>query len=367
MKKANTKQINIERALDYLSCIFPSSKRKQTCFFSIRPGPGGPSTFALKLKTALEKQGVKVIFRNPGSATAALLFTVSWGNWFYGYAKRRDVKTVLRVDGFPVPVYFDNRQHPALAQSRELTPQMMKLNYRLQRGLYSADHVVYQSAFSKLMTDTYLYKRRSDFSIIYNAVDLQLFETNKVRDNRRLRLLSAGSLRHEYMLGSVLPVFERLWEKFDLELMIVGSMDDINRELLARFCKSKPRLAERIMVTGWIDNSELPKILQKADILIHPRLGDWCPNIVIEALASGMPIACGSWGGAAELVGGGGIIVETSKWSYDQAYIEGLSDAVEEIINNLESYSKSARLQAEEKFDINMVAELYMRDLNLID
>ena len=307
---------------------------------------------------------VHVTYDQLRNAEAALLFSVSWGEWFYRFSKLWNVKTVLRVDGFMLPEYYDNRSQPSGFQKRHLTRSNMDLNYRIQRDLLLANHVIYQSAFSKDMTDKYLYNRRSDYSIIHNGVDLDYFRPIKPT-NRRVRLLSAGSLRHEYMLGTVLPVFNRLWRKHNLELQVVGTLSTICKQQLKEFSENNQEASDRINIVGVVDNDEMPEQMSKADILVHPRLGDWCPNVVIEALACGIPVACGSWGGTAELVGDGGEIVPTEQWGYGNKFVDGMSAAVERIIGSLDIYSAKARQQAEDKFDIRSVSNKYKAAMGL--
>ena len=113
-----------------------------------------------KLVREFEDQNIHTTFRQLRSAQAALLFSVSWGDWFHRLCRRWGVRTVLRVDGFLVPSYFDNRPQPEGYQDRRLKLSDMAQNYRLQRDLFLSDFVVYQSAFSKQMADEFLYNRR---------------------------------------------------------------------------------------------------------------------------------------------------------------------------------------------------------------
>ena len=54
----------------------------------------------------------------------------------------------------------------------------------------------------------------------------------------------------------------------------------------------------------------LPRILQSATAMIHLAWLDWCPNSVVEGLASGLPVLCSHNGGTKELVKDSGIILQ---------------------------------------------------------
>jgi len=356
--------MTLTRALDRAACFLPWMRQPNTCFFSLRPVTGGPGTFARKLALEFENHGIETTYRRLRRAQSALLFSVSWGDWFHELCRRWGVRTALRVDGFMVPSYFDNRPQPASFQDRRLKLSDMSMNYRLQRDLSMSDYVIYQSAFSKRMADHFLYNRRERYSIIFNGVNLERFRPCPQHPGR-IRLLSAGSLRDEYMLGSVLPVFGRLWEIHALDLFIVGSMEPICQQQIDDFCRSNPKAAEHIHVVGPVANDALAAYMQKTDILIHPRLGDWCPNTVIEAMACGVPVVCGSWGGTMELVGNGGVVVSTEEWSYGEEFVTGLVEAVERILDDLDSYKQKARQRAEEAFNICQVAGYYADAMGL--
>ncbi len=355
----------LQRAADRVSSCLPwPQSAQQGCFFCLRETPGGPGFFSRKLAREFDRQGIWVTYNRLRGARAALLFSVSWGDWFYHLCRLWGVRTVLRVDGFMVPSYFDNRAQPPGFQARTLSTRDMRLNYRMQRDLLRADHVVYQSVFSKEMADAHLYNRRERYSVVHNGVDLERFQPEGRRGGR-VRLLAAGSLRHEYMLGTILPVFARLWRKHDLELHVIGRLGQVCRRQLADFSEQNPEASERIRVVGAIDNDDMTREMNRADVLLHPRLGDWCPNVVVEALACGLPVVCGSWGGAAELVGAGGIVVPTEKWSYGADFVAGMATAVENVLAALPDYRERARQRAEAEFDIRRVAENYARAMGL--
>ena len=358
----------ITRAIDRLgTCIhWPKDSTRRTVFLSTRPHPGGPGTFVAKITGEWVQQGLSITYRRLRTAQGALIVSTSWGDWFHALCRKWEVRTVLRLDGFYVPTYFDNRPQPPEHQDRRLTLDRIRMNYRIQRDLVRSDFVIYQSKFSKKMADRYLYYRRDDFAIIHNGVDLVSFCPEHKRRGRR-RLLSAGMLRHEYMLGTVLPVFERLWQQHNLEMIVVGHMDDISRQLLKGFAKRAPRAAERVTVVGPVSNEEMAHHMRQADILVHPRQGDWCPNVVIEAMACGLPVVCASWGGAAELVGDGGIVVPTGQWTYDDDFVHGMASGTEKVLENLEYSQQAARAHAEAQFDIRQVAQKYLAALELAE
>ena len=273
------------------------------------------------------------------------------------------MRTVLRVDGFYLPVYFDNREQPGLYQNRKLAYDSMLLNQQMQRGLLLADHVVYQSKFSKDMCDLYLYNRRHNFSIIHNSVDTQVFKPVET-ESRPVTLLSVGNLRHEYMLGTVLPVLNALKDEYDLRLLIVGTMDEVNKRFFEDYRRENAEdFVRRVTYVGSVQNEKLPQWFNQADILVHPRAGDWSPNVVAEALACGLPVVCPQWGGAAEMIGKGGVAVEAEPWDYSKTFIDSMVAGVQRVIDDLDEYKSKAREQAVNNLRVDVMAKKYMECL----
>ncbi len=86
----------------------------------------------------------------------------------------------------------------------------------------------------------------------------------------------------------------------------------------------------------------------------------------MEALACGVPVVCGSWGGTAELVGeSAGVVVPTGQWTYGEGYVEQLSQGVETVLGDLSTFKQQARKHAERALDLKVVAGAYSRFMNL--
>lgn len=351
---------------DRLSTLFPwpNQTMDSRCFLNQRPSQEGPGAFINKLMKQFRQQGILVTYQRLRASKGALLTSISWGNWFYRLCKRWNVRTVLRVDGFYIPTYFDNRTQPPKFQDRRLTLDKMVINYRLQQDLFLADFVIYQSGFSKQMADHFLYNRKDSFDVIFNGTDLSQFYPVREHGGKRC-LITFGLIRDEYMLGTILPVFGSIYKEWELDLVIIGPLDSINRETLEEFRRGDPISSERIKWIGPVANSELPRYLQDADVLLHPRLGDSCPNTVIEAMACGLPVVCGSWGGTAELVGNAGVVVQTGPWEYGKKYQENFADGVVQVLQNLDRYKAVARSRAEAEFDIRNIATKYLQALGV--
>lgn len=312
---------------------------------------GGPAVFVKKLNQGLKKHNIQLDFRDKRNPDAALLMIRSDG--LIPHFKKKNIRVVGRTSGFYIPEYWHSN-----SSDRMMTGDKIAHNKSLASDLRNYDHMVYQSQWSKDMCDQYLFKRDHNFSIIHNGVNLNQFKPIEKSSNK-IRLLVLGNLRHSYTADIPIYVYQQLKDDFNLELQFVGKIDDSCNQIIGQH-KADPNINRK----GPTGHSNLPPIFQAADILIHPRAGDTCPNVVSEALACGIPVVTAEWGGARELLGNGGITVtESVNWGYSEEYKENFVIQSRKVLENLSNYKIAAREQAEKYLSLNQMVGAYLQVL----
>jgi len=118
---------------------------------------------------------------------------------------------------------------------------------------------------------------------------------------------------------------------FDLRLTLTGggnaggntaSQERLNKEL--DLSDPKHNFVENI---GYVKQKKLPNILKKADLFIFASSCENMPNTLVEAMASGLPIACSERGPMPEILRNSGIYFDPEK-------PKSLASALEELIIN---------------------------------
>ena len=321
---------------------------------------GGPDRF---LRNFLFSESVKNRFEISNlslkNCASALVFSSSWGDSFTKICNRHSIQTVLRIDGFYVPddTIDENYQHGIEYRSW--------FNKRLGRDLALFGHVIYQPQFSKKICDTYLQKREAGYSIIPNGADLSHFEpSDDVAKNEVLKLVVLGKHYPKHLLLA-LDIFQRVLQKQPVELLTIGPMRDGSADVNSFIEKQEleASIKDRITCIGTVSFEDLPAVLSSSDILLHVKVGDWCPNAVIEAMGCGLPVVCPAWGGTQELVGKAGVAVVGPPWDIDETLIRGMSEAVFTIQSALSSYKRRAGERVVKEFDIQNVARRYLEIL----
>ena len=90
-------------------------------------------------------------------------------------------------------------------------------------------------------------------------------------------------------------------------------------------------LRDRVEFLGRYAQREAPAIMRRAHLLLHTKVKDPCPSVVIEAMACGLPVVYPASGGTVELVGDeAGIgVPHPDGWERDEPPSpEALADAV---------------------------------------
>ena len=123
---------------------------------------------------------------------------------------------------------------------------------------------------------------------------------------------------------------------------------------------------EDIEVRGKIERGEMPRVFQEADIFMNLEVNPPCPNSILEALASGLPVAAFDTGAARELVGDdAGILVPYGgdPWELGVPNVPGMVSGVSELAQRLEHASLAARERAIEKFSVDRMLKEYTNTL----
>ena len=328
----------------------------KTIYFNV-PGStsgGGPSIFVYKTAQALSKLGHSIIYDKPQRADAAICI-IETGKTLRK-VDRKKTKVILRCDG----IY--NCEYNKLF-NRAIRPDMVALHSKLNSDIPAVDHVVFQSQWSKDCIESEIVKRSGPYSIIPNGVDTKLFKPALRQKDGWINLFHIGKIRNGYIMNCLIGAYKELQKRgVNVRLLIAGSMDSECSQVY-----SVHRGDANIKLLGSLPNNKAPDAFNQGDIYLAPRQGSSSDNVIPEALASGLPCVIPSWGGNAEMLQNGkdGVIVQTGHWTYDQNYINGMADAVEKIVPDLDGFKARARKSAEQNHTIDIMVQKYLKAMGL--
>ncbi|MFP4198928.1 MAG: glycosyltransferase family 4 protein [Halanaerobium sp.] len=120
----------------------------------------------------------------------------------------------------------------------------------------------------------------------------QFIEENGLTD--KISLLYVGRLAREKNLSLLVESFKRLNQKYKkkIELIITGDGPELKR--------LQKELPDNVIFTGFKNGLELSQIYASTDIFAFPSVTETYGNVVIEAMASGLPVVPVMAGGVKE-------------------------------------------------------------------
>lgn len=144
------------------------------------------------------------------------------------------------------------------------------------------------------------YGLRAHFQIVPNVVDTTLFHPVSRPPNPVKRLLTVALLDASHNKG--IPVLLRALvqiQQNNWQLDIVG--DGPARAEYEQFVESL-HLTDKVKFWGIKPKSQVAQFMQQADVFVLPSLWENLPCVLIEAMASGLPIISTLTGGIPEIV-----------------------------------------------------------------
>jgi glycosyltransferase involved in cell wall biosynthesis len=259
----------------------------------------------------------------------------------------RDLGALLRLSSrrrIPIVVNQNGVGYPGWAGERT-----EEVNRPLRRALLAADHVLYQSEFCKRSADLFLGEPRGSWEVLSNAVDVERFTPALEPPTGGPVLLLGGDQTQAYRLALGLQTLAALLPTHpEARLLVTGwsvvPVDPLVEEL---------GLRGHVEVIGRYAQREAPSLFRRAHALLHTKVNDPCPTLVLEAMACGLPVVYPASGGLPELVGEKAGIGVPHPDGYEQdepPAPSALADALDRVLGDLEAYRVAARERAVVRF-----------------
>ncbi len=178
-------------------------------------------------------------------------------------------------------------------------------NWLLERIMASsmskADLVIFVSDYARNVIEDHPKVTVKKSVVIPHGISDRFLVSARIEETRTLThegdyLLYVSSVDVYKMQIEVIRAFSRL-EPATRGLTLVLAGPEINREYAARVRAEVKRLGleEAVKMVGSIPYDELPFWYQNAKINIFASESENCPNILLEMMASGKPVACSSY------------------------------------------------------------------------
>jgi teichuronic acid biosynthesis glycosyltransferase TuaC len=192
---------------------------------------------------------------------------------------------------------------------------MMPLRrFQILKALQKAAHVtVVSNSMKKRIISMGISGERVD--VIPNGINLKLFDVMERKRVRRFLdlpvesriVLTIGSQDEVKGTKYLIEAFGMLRRRIKGPLLLILIGDGPLKESLMSMTENL-NLNERVAFLGRKPHSEIPLWLNAADVFCLPSIREGHPNVVLEALACGVPVVASNVGGIPEMIHDNGML-----------------------------------------------------------
>jgi glycosyltransferase involved in cell wall biosynthesis len=191
----------------------------------------------------------------------------------------------------------------------------------------------------------------------YKGIDVSNFQNLPPKDIllKKLQLnpdkkyiLFVGRLIYDKGIYEIAHTFVSIAKKYpDLDLILIG--EEIEKEkLIGKFIEAG--VLNRVYLKGIVPYKEVAYYMKISDMLVLPSWAEGLPNVVMEAMAVGLPVVATDVGGIPEVIENG-----VTGLSVPAKNIEKLTEAIIQMMEDKilrETCVKNAKKLIYEKFDV---------------
>lgn len=140
-------------------------------------------------------------------------------------------------------------------------------------------------------------------------------------------ILFLGTLEPRKNLPRLLEAYASIAHRIPQDLVLAGRMGWMSGPLLEIL--EREDIRERVHLTGYVDEAQLPALLTMADLMAYPALYEGFGLPVVEAMACNTPVLTSSVSSLPEAAGGAALLADPSS-------VEDIAEKLLELANDPE-------------------------------
>jgi len=185
--------------------------------------------------------------------------------------------------------------------------------------------------------------------VVPNAVDRSFFDIQRAPSDKR-QILCVATIDERKNQNALIDAIDTIGRPANLELVFLGGANRNKTYVRDFFTRIETRPWCRY--AGFADRATLRGYFATASGLILPSLEDNCPMAVLEAMASGVPVAAARVGGVPDLVRDG-----ENGWLCDPQDLASLAGVMHKLIDHPDpGMAGRAQAEARERFHPRKIA-----------
>lgn len=188
-------------------------------------------------------------------------------------------------------------------------------------------------------------------------VDFTRFTAIKNINEKTNQVGYLGRLSNEKGIISLIEAIPFVLKVLGDTSFVIGGNGILENEIKKNI-KSKG-IGDHVKLMGWIAHEDIPQFLNELKLLVVPSFTEGLPNVILEAMACGIPVLATPVGAIQDIINDGrtGFILKSNG-------PEHIADRITEVLNNpqlLEKVSSNAYKYIGENFSEEKVRESWQR------
>lgn len=215
--------------------------------------------------------------------------------------------------------------------------------------LYIADYLVVQS--NEVIKSLELANYKKKILILPQWIDISRFNIKRKYNDRSNCIGYIGILNREKGVFELIKAIEifNCTVKESYEFILAGGG---NKKEIEAILNQIPISNNNIKLLGWVDHTEIPRIMNDLKLCILPSFSEGVPNVILEAMACGTPVLATCVGGVPDIIVDGetGFIMPNNS---PKCIAENLERALDHT--NLDKIGYNARKYIESNFSFKNI------------
>ena len=190
------------------------------------------------------------------------------------------------------------------------------------------------------------------FDIIPNGVDTEVFYPIEKEESDEFKILFVSRLIERKGLQFIIPELKRIQDNIHKKIKLIVVGDGPYRGTLEQIAQENS-VSGMIQFVGQKEKDGIVPYYQNADLFILPSAKEGMPNVVLEAMACGLPIVMTSCEGSKELITDNGII----------SSLDDFGDNIIKLALNkdwLNMMGKNSLINVDQKFQWKSIVKRYL-------
>lgn len=221
---------------------------------------------------------------------------------FVAFPKIKHAKSILVIHDLAFIDLPETISQRGPVMEKILPSNLPYLQKFVPRSIEQADAVVAVSEETQAAIAKHFGINVSDITIVPNAVDDRFFKKLKQEDLQTVQtryglpedfILFLGTIEPRKNVLRLLEAYEKLPAALreDYPLVLAGKKGWQSEEIYAKINEMLEQ-GHAIITTGFIEDEDLPGLLQSANALVFPSIHEGFGLPILEGFASGVPVIC---------------------------------------------------------------------------